>query len=160
MKVFSLISRSVEAMIASVEQKIEGSLSQMSRVQWEKVEETGDVSGYIKEVKEVLKGNFLKIKDEMEPTYLSFYMTKIVSLAANKLIQNIYKCKKLPFAAYQFLQMDITEIKETLLAIVKTDQRAYANAKTLQNYVAFVNKSFSKPENIIKLMQLPDKEFA
>ncbi len=26
--------------------------------------------------------------------------------------------------------------------------------------MAFVNKSFSKPENIIKLMQLPDKEFA
>jgi hypothetical protein len=48
-------------------------------------------------------------------------MTKIVSLAANKLIQSIYKCKKLPFTAYQFLQMDITEIKETLLAIVKTD---------------------------------------
>lgn len=37
---------------------------------------------------------------------------------------------------------------------------AYGNAKTLQNYTAFVNKSFSKPENIIKLMQLPDKEFA
>ncbi len=49
-------------------------------------------------------------------------MNKIVSLAANKLIQNIYKCKKLPFSAYQFLQMDVTEIKETLIAVVKTDQ--------------------------------------
>lgn len=36
---------------------------------------------------------------------------------------------------------------------------AYANQKNLSNYVSFVNKSFSKPENIIKLMQLPDKEF-
>jgi len=35
-------------------------------------------------------------------------MNKIVSLSSNKLIQNIYKFKKLPFAAYQFLQMDIT----------------------------------------------------
>jgi len=49
-------------------------------------------------------------------------MNKIVSLASNKLIQNIYKCKKLPFTAYQFLQMDVTEIKETLISIVKTDQ--------------------------------------
>lgn len=80
------------------------------------------MSPYIKEVKETLKGNFMKMKDEMEPTYLTFYMNKIVSLAANKLIQNIYKCKKLPFSAYQFLQMDITEIKETLISIVKTDQ--------------------------------------
>ena len=67
-----------------------------------------DVSTYIKEVKQLLKNNFLKVKDEMEPTYLTFYMNKIVSLSANKLIQNIYKCKKIPFTAYQFLQMDIT----------------------------------------------------
>jgi len=58
----------------------------------------------------------------MEPTYLTFYMNKVVSLASNKLIQNIYKCKKLPFTAYQFLQMDITEIKETLTTVVKQDQ--------------------------------------
>ena len=87
-------------------------------------------------------------------------MNKVVSLASNKLIHNIYKCKKLPFSAYQFLQMDITEIKETLLALPRQDQRTYSNQKTLQNYMAFVNKSFLKPENIVKLMQLPDKEFA
>ena len=73
-------------------------------------------------MKEVFKNNFVKIKDEMEATYLTFYMNKIVSLAANKLIQNIYKCKKIPFTAYQFLQMDVTEIKETLISIVKSDQ--------------------------------------
>jgi hypothetical protein len=67
-----------------------------------------DVSPYIKEVKDLLKANFIRMKDEMEPTYLTFYMNKVVSLASNKLIQNIYKCKKLPFTAYQFLQMDIT----------------------------------------------------
>jgi hypothetical protein len=26
--------------------------------------------------------------------------------------------------------------------------------------MAFVNKAFSKPENIVKLLQLPDKQFA
>ena len=94
----------------------------MGRVQWEKIEDMSDVSPYIKEVKEILKNNFVRIKEEMEPTYLSFYMNKVVSLSANKLIQNIYKCKKLPFTAYQFLQMDVTEIKETLIGVVKTDQ--------------------------------------
>lgn len=118
-----------------------------------------DVSSYVKEVKEILKGNFMRIKDEMEPTYLTFYMNKIVSLSANKLIQNIYKCKKLPFTAYQFLQMDITEVKETLIAVVKADQKTYSNAKNVQNHLSFVNKAFGKPENIIKLLQLPDKEF-
>jgi hypothetical protein len=49
-------------------------------------------------------------------------MDKIVVLIANKFIQNIYKCKKLPQNAYRMLHMDIIEIKETLLNIVKTDQ--------------------------------------
>lgn len=52
-------------MISSIEGKIESSLSVMSRVQWEKVEDMSDVSGYIKEVKEILRGNFGKIKEEM-----------------------------------------------------------------------------------------------
>ena len=73
----------------------------------------------------------MRIKEEMQPTYLSFYMNKVVSLAANKLIQNIYKCKKLPFTAYQFLQMDATEIKETLIAIVKTDQSTRSKIQKL-----------------------------
>lgn len=38
----------------------------------------------------------MKIKDEMEPLYLTLYVDKIVVLVANKFIQNIYKCKKLP----------------------------------------------------------------
>jgi hypothetical protein len=44
---------------------MEVSLSQMSKVQWEKIDDMSDVSTYIKEVKELLKNNFVKIKDEM-----------------------------------------------------------------------------------------------
>ena len=104
----------------------------------------------------------------MEPTYLTFYLNKVVSLAANKLIHNIYKCKKLPFTAYQFLQMDATEIKETLIGMVKTDQsilflikeliltrkifriilhswiKPFPNLKTSLNFYNYQTKSFRK----------------
>jgi hypothetical protein len=36
----------------------------------------------------------------------------------------------------------------------------FGNQKNLTSYITFVNKGFSKPDNIIKLLQLPDKEFA
>lgn len=38
-------------MISSIEGRIEASLSQMSKVQWEKIDDMSDVSNYIKEVK-------------------------------------------------------------------------------------------------------------
>jgi hypothetical protein len=38
-------------MIAMVEAKMESSLSQMSRTQWDKIDDMSDVSTYIKEVK-------------------------------------------------------------------------------------------------------------
>jgi hypothetical protein len=89
---------------------------------WDKMEEIGDISIYVRYVKEILKSNFLKIKDEMEPLYLTLYVNKIVVLVANKFIQNIYKCKKLNENACQVLHMDIIELKETLLSMVKADE--------------------------------------
>ena len=57
----------------------------------------------------------------MQSLYLTLYVDKVVVLVANKYIQNVYKCKKLPETAFQVLQMDLTELKETLLSIVKLD---------------------------------------
>lgn len=58
----------------------------------------------------------------MQSLYLTLYVDKIVVLVANKFIQNVLKCKKLPETAFQVLLMDLTELKETLLAVIKTDQ--------------------------------------
>ena len=52
-------------MIGALEQRLEGSLSQLQRVQWDKMEEAADVSGYVKEAKEALRANFHRVKDEM-----------------------------------------------------------------------------------------------
>lgn len=59
----------------------------------------------------------------MQSLYLTLYVDKVVVLVANKFIFNIFKCKKLPETAYQVLLMDFTELKQTLLSIIKADQR-------------------------------------
>lgn len=56
----------------------------------------------------MLKNNFLKVKDEMQSLYLTLFVDKIIVLVANKYIQNVYKCKKLPETAFQVLLMDLT----------------------------------------------------
>lgn len=56
----------------------------------------------------MIKSSFLKIKDELQSVYLTLYVDKVVVLVANKFIQNILKCKKLPETAYQVLLMDFT----------------------------------------------------
>lgn len=67
----------------------------------------------------LLKAHFLTIKDEMNSAYLAFYMNKLVVLINSKFLSNIYKCRKLPPVALQILQLDIIELKEFLLNIVK-----------------------------------------
>lgn len=64
----------------------------------------------------------MRVKDEMQRTYLTFFVDKVVFLVANNFIQNILKCKKLPETAFQVLHMDLIELKDTLLSMVKTDQ--------------------------------------
>ena len=64
----------------------------------------------------------MRVKDEMQSLYLTLYVDKIVVLVANRFIQNILKSKKLPETAFQVLHMDLIELKDTLLSMVKTDQ--------------------------------------
>ena len=73
----------------------------------------------------MLKSNFLKVKDEMQSLYLTLYVDKIVVLVANKFIQNVFKCRKLPETAFQVLMMDLTELKEALLGLIKSDQSTF-----------------------------------
>ena len=47
----------------------------------------------------------------MQSLYLTLYVDKIVVLVANKFIQNVFKCRKLPETAFQVLMMDLTELK-------------------------------------------------
>jgi hypothetical protein len=70
-----------------------------------------DVSSYVKEAKGLLSAHFIKIKDEMNGSYLSFYLNKLVVLINNKFISNVYKCKKLPPIAFHTLHLDIIELK-------------------------------------------------
>lgn len=64
----------------------------------------------------------MRVKDEMQSLYLTLYVDKIIVLVANRFIQNILKCKKLPSTAFRVLHMDLIELKDTLLSMVKADQ--------------------------------------
>ena len=88
-------------------------------------EDFGEESRYVRDAKEIIKSNFMKVKDEMQSLYLTLYVDKISVLVANKFIQNVFKCKKLPETAFQVLMMDLTELKEALLSVVKTDQSIF-----------------------------------
>lgn len=75
------------------------------------MEEMIDSSSYIKQAQALLTAHFLKIKDEMNSSYLAFYMNKLVVLINSKFLSNVYKCRKLPPAALQRLHLDTIELK-------------------------------------------------
>lgn len=108
-----------------MDQRFEILFTQITKVNWEKIEDMMDSSSYIKEAKGLLTAHFMKIKDEMNSSYLAFYMNKLVVLINAKFIANVYKCRKLPSIALQRLQLDITELKDVLLSVVKADTRTF-----------------------------------
>lgn len=81
----------------------------------------GEESRYIKDAKKILENNFLKVKDEMQSLYLTLYVDKVVVLVANKFIQNVLKCRKLPEIAFNVLRIDFTELKEALNKMIQND---------------------------------------
>lgn len=58
----------------------------------------------------------------MNHSDLAYYLNKMVVELNNRFMANVYKCKKLPQNAYQFLKMDLGELKEELIKMVKDEK--------------------------------------
>ena len=119
---FRLISKCIDNFISHIDGKLEAIFEGIPRIQWEKREEDIMESDYVRRAKALIAAHFLSIKDEMNSSDLTYYMNKIVLLLNNRFMANVYKSKKLPQNAYQFLKMDLGELKEELVKLVKDDK--------------------------------------
>ena len=79
-------------------------------------------SDYVRRAKALIAAHFLSIKNEMNHSDLAYYLNKMVVELNNRFMANVYKCKKLPQNAYQSLKMDLGELKEELIKLVKDEK--------------------------------------
>lgn len=150
-----LLNKGIEALLMSLELRLEPEFNNMLRINWEKLERVGDISDYVKGIKLLLEKHVKNVKNFLSDVYFIFYLNKVVVLTNNKFINNVYKCKKIGDLALQQLQLDIFEIKSDLIQLSKAE-----NDKAISSFTNFVNKTMIKSENILKLLAMNKEKFA
>eukprot|EP00828_Plagiopyla_frontata_P010156 TRINITY_DN1532_c0_g1_i3.p1 TRINITY_DN1532_c0_g1~~TRINITY_DN1532_c0_g1_i3.p1 ORF type:complete len:676 (-),score=86.16 TRINITY_DN1532_c0_g1_i3:49-1836(-) len=143
----NLLNKGIEALLGYIEAKIDHEFKGIQQISWDKLENVGDTSNYVKITKNILEKHVQRIFNLVNEVYFIFYMNKLVLMINNKFLTSIYKIKKIGENGSKQLQLDIYDLKTNLtnLAKIQKDDRA------IQTFTNFVNKSMLKTENILKL---------
>ena len=91
----NLLNKGIEALLVFIEQKIEQEFKGILAINWEKLENVGDTSNYVKVTKSLLERHVQRVYTLVNEVYFIFYMNKLVLMINNKFLNYIYKIKKI-----------------------------------------------------------------
>lgn len=149
-----LLNKGIESLLISLDIRLEPEFNNMVRINWEKLDKVGDISDYVKGIKQFLEKHIKNVKNYLSDVYFIFYLNKVVVVINSKFLNNVYKAKKIGDLGLQQLQLDIFEIKTDLIQLSKAE-----NDKAITSFTNFVNKTMLKSENILKLLAMNKDKF-
>lgn len=155
----TFINKALDSMTHNLDQKLEPSFSMISKYNYEKVTETGDMSEYVKEISRIVESHIKTIKPLLSEVYFMFYLNRhLVPLIQNKFLSSTYKIKKLPEMGIQKLQLDLYGLKFMLKNLIKIGIEDNKQISAVP-FNAHVEKTFMKSENVLKLVSMTNDLF-
>ena len=156
----SLSQKGIESLLNNLDAKIDFSFSNMYKINWEKVIDSGDASEYVREVQVMLNSHIKMIKGILSDNYFVFYLNKVAGIINNRFLSNFYKIKKITDIALQKMRLDLYELRTSLVNLVKLDNgKNTTNLMVISSFTMYVTKIFTKPENIMKTLELSNDKF-
>ncbi|CAD8075883.1 unnamed protein product [Paramecium primaurelia] len=150
-----MMNKSIETLLVYVDSKVDQFYQQMLKIDWNEFENMGDASKYIRDTISFLEGHIKTIKDLLSESYLIFYLNKLVVYLNNKFINSVFRIKKISEIGLSQLMLDVSELKTNLVRISKLKQES----KSQQSFNNFVQKTLSRSDSILKLIQMSIEKF-
>ena len=151
-----VINSSVMALVKSIEGRNEKIYSdQLLKTNWLQFEQVSDTSAYIKTVSQTIQGRTLAIKTAINPTYANFFTNKMVGAMSEQFLKSIYRIKRVNETSSHQFQLDLEELKNTLLGLPCLQKNGQIVGKPSDTYINFVNKSITRVERRIKVLSYP-----
>jgi len=86
----SLSNKAIESLTAHMEVKIDNLLSNIAKVNWEKVTDVGDVSEYVRETAVLLNNHIRMVREMLSDTFFFFYLNKNCKYHPNQILKQIF----------------------------------------------------------------------
>lgn len=152
------ISHTLEVMAAGIKERVDPALKTMRNMNWAAVESVGDDSKYTKEIFVVFRDSIPRIRSYISPVYFQTFCTKLASAFLDRLLDNVWKLKRIAKTGAGQLLLDLNGIKTFLTALprIKLSEAEAANVSISKPYLSLVNSRINKIEVILKLVCTED----
>lgn len=150
----NVITSCIQVLVQNLEGACEPALQAMTKMPWSSVENVGDESRYVSNVKTHIRSNVPKIRDYLTNArkYFVQFCLKFASSFILKFLNCLFRCKPLNpsnLAGAEQLLLDTVSLKTELLNMPNVE--SIAARKPPAAYTKVVMKGMTKAEMILKV---------
>lgn len=168
----SVIAKTTKVLVSHVAALLTPALQTMQKLPWATLPSVGDTSEYVADIARVIVEHVPTYNLYLSEQHAKYFADQFVADIVPRLIQSIYKTKRISEAGAQHLLLDMSVIKTTLLRLPEIGRQS-ANAEDgdpahedgdggegkrkakTSRYTKFVNRSMLKVEILLKLVLAP-----
>eukprot|EP01102_Stenamoeba_stenopodia_P022198 TRINITY_DN9163_c0_g2_i1.p1 TRINITY_DN9163_c0_g2~~TRINITY_DN9163_c0_g2_i1.p1 ORF type:complete len:354 (+),score=94.55 TRINITY_DN9163_c0_g2_i1:1-1062(+) len=149
----SIVAKGAKILVYGLETKLEAALNSMVKMPWSTWESpVGDQSDYVTMMSTTISGTVPLYKQWLSSTHFRFFCDAFISSFIPRLIQTLYKCKKISPSGAEQILMDMSICYDILKEIPNIGQEGGPGQA---RFVKFVKKEMLKVEMLLKVIITP-----
>lgn len=149
----TVITQCLASLLLGIETRLEGALGAMARINWGAMEMAGDQSEYVGAFRRVFLDSGSRLGPAMPPNYFRFFCDRLLRSFAPRLLENVYRCRKISDIGCQQMRLDVEVIKGQLSGLAKAGGQL--DAAGVQSFAADVNAQMGRVEAVLKVVGSP-----
>ncbi|ETM39889.1 hypothetical protein L914_13980 [Phytophthora nicotianae] len=154
----------MKCIVAGLETSLDDELTALHKANWQTWESVGDESLYVTQMGEKLQAFVPVLRQMLSGLYFTNFCDKFAASFVPKILQAVFKCRKMNQVATQQLLLDVYALKTLFLQlpVLNNDgfqsSSASSSAATIPSrYTKFVTNEMATVENVLKLIGTPNE---
>mmetsp|Transcript_28777 Transcript_28777/g.63416 ORF Transcript_28777/g.63416 Transcript_28777/m.63416 type:complete len:903 (+) Transcript_28777:134-2842(+) len=148
----NVASQCMNVLVVGLNTKLDAGLQEMTRVRWDSIEQPGDDSTFVNNIRKVLLDSAPRLGAELSETSFSFLCDKMARMFVPRFQEHVYRLKKISDKGTLQLSIDCDAVKRVLLDFVKV-ARPTNSGEEVPNYVHYVEREMGAVINMVKVLQ-------
>ncbi|KAG3039670.1 hypothetical protein PC119_g1963 [Phytophthora cactorum] len=154
----------MKCIVAGLETSLEDELNAIHKANWQTWEAVGDESLYVTQMGEKLQTFVPVLRQMLSGLYFTNFCDKFAASFVPKILQAVFKCRKMNQVATQQLLLDVYALKTLFLQLpvlnndgFQSSSSSTSTATIPSRYTKFVSNEMATVENVLKLIGTPNE---
>ncbi|KAF4033633.1 Vps53-like [Phytophthora infestans] len=154
----------MKCIVAGLETSLDDDLNALHKANWQTWEAVGDESLYVTQMGEKLQTFVPVLRQMLSGLYFTNFCDKFAASFVPKILQAVFKCRRMNQVATQQLLLDVYALKTLFLQLPVLNNDGFQSSSTSTStatipsrYTKFVSNEMATVENVFKLIGTPNE---